>query len=86
MPYQILQNEYLELSIQSKDFKENKEFKLDTLLNRYMTHSDGQVTLDIGRDHRYFNDVPYDIKEYQRPKVEKDCSDKVNPYKERYER
>jgi len=86
MTYRTLENEYLELSIKSEEFRHDKEFKLETLLNRYMTHSDGQISLDIGRDYLYFLDDSYDIKEYKRPKVEKDCSDIANPYKSWYER
>jgi hypothetical protein len=86
MSYRILENKYLELSIKSEEFRHNKDFKLETLLNRYMTHSDGQISLDIARDYLYFLDESYDIKEYKRPKVEKDVRDDVNPYKGWYER
>jgi hypothetical protein len=85
MTYRTLENEYLELSIKSKEFRHNKDFKLETLLNRYMTHPDGQIALSIGRDYLHFHDL-YKIEEYKRPKVEKDCSDIANPYKSWYER
>ena len=86
MTYKILQEEYLDLSIKSEEFRHNKKFKLETLLNRYMTHPDGQISLDIGRDYLHFLDDSYKIQEYKRPKVEKDVTEDVNPYKGWYER
>ena len=82
--YKRLEKEYIDLSLQSKDFKINNEFSLQTLLDRYNSHSDAEISLDIGRDYLYFLDDSYEIKEYKRPKVEKDCSEIINPYKSLY--
>ena len=82
--YKRLEKEYIDLSLQSKDFKINNEFSLQTLLDRYNSHSDAEINLDIARDYLYFLDESYKIKEYKRPKVEKDCSEIINPYKSWY--
>jgi hypothetical protein len=81
MSYITLENEYIDLGLKSEKFQNDKNFKLETLLTRFYLPKSPVVALDVARDYLYFLDESYDIKEYKRPKVEKDVREDVNPYK-----
>ena len=69
-----LYNEYINLSNSSSKFRENQDFSVETLINRYY-----EGGLDTARDYLYFKDDSYEITPIKLPKIKRFYESSVPP-------